>query len=117
MQDQARQLAILHAVTQSLAGTPKGEDLLRHVAWNTLNMLAADVVTIYEYLEAEERFFTPPDIAGLLRAEGAMTTAVGEHDAPVLLVANRKNVYAERSAESSILNHPARQPATGKAPL
>jgi len=59
----------LHHVAQDLVRRPEDAELLRRIAWNTLNILAADVVTIYEYIETERQFVIPPHIAGRLRAE------------------------------------------------
>lgn len=50
MRDEARQRDALHSVTQSLSRIPEDSNLLRRIAWNTLNVLGADVVTIYEYI-------------------------------------------------------------------
>ncbi len=47
MRDQNRQLYTLHSVTQSLSQKTQKNDLLNHIAWNTVNILGADVVTIY----------------------------------------------------------------------
>src|SRR5262249_14647350 len=49
MRARARLLSDLHAVAESLVRAPGDPALLDHIAWNTLNILAADVVTIYEY--------------------------------------------------------------------
>ena len=115
IRDRARQLSTLHSVASSLTSSPEELDLLRHIAWNTLNMLAADVVTIYEYIESEKRFLTPPDLAGRLRAERAMTTEIFENDAPALLVKHGQNAYAERSAMNHTLNNPSRRRLSGKS--
>ncbi len=69
MRDKNRQLGILNSVIQSLVHTLAGEKLLRRIAGNALNILAADVVTIYEYIQTEKKFLLPPEIAGRLKSE------------------------------------------------
>jgi GAF domain-containing protein len=119
MHDRARQLSSLHSVGESLVSSLDNVDLLNDIAWNTLNILAADVVTIYEYIEdkfikLEKRFVTPPTIAGRLRAEKEMITEIDEVDALALLVKSRSKVYAEKSVENRILNNPDRIRSAGK---
>jgi GAF domain-containing protein len=114
MRDHARQLTTLHSVAQSMENAPGTEDLLRHIAWNTLNLLAADVVTIYEYVEAEAKFVTPPQIAGRLLAENKMVTEVGPEDAPIALVKWGQNVFADDSVNHPILENPDRERPPGK---
>lgn len=114
MRDRARHLATLRSITESLSRSPEGSDLLNHIAWNTLNLLSADIVTIYEYTEFEEHFSTPPVIAGKLSAEPFMTTEIKPHDAPARLVQGRKNVYAVRSSRHRIMNDPDRPRPTDK---
>ncbi len=58
-----------------------------------MNLLAADIVTIYEYIEADKRFLTPPDIAGRLKDKGAMFGKVYKGDLPELLVKSGGSSY------------------------
>ena len=111
MRDRTRQLSVLHSIAQSLASTLNEIDLLEYISWNILNVLAADVVTIYEYLEdrrddTQKQILTPPNIAGRLLAEINMTSAVDQTAAPTSLVEHRVNIYAEKSVEDKILNNP-----------
>jgi signal transduction histidine kinase len=111
VREKARQQVSLHSVVQSLISKPEDKNLLRHIAWNTLNMLGADVVTIYEYLGAEKRFLIPPKIAGRLLAEGPMGSEVYEEDAPALLVNKGYSIYSARPVKSRIFNKAARSGA------
>jgi GAF domain-containing protein len=134
VREQARLLANLHSVAESLVNNLQTEDsenpersghanastapndekhgagrLLRHIAGSALNILGADVVTIYEYLESEETFLSDPDRAGRLYHSGTMGTEVGEQDAPSLIVKKCKEegisaYYAPDSAADPILN-------------
>ncbi|NEP09234.1 MAG: GAF domain-containing protein [Symploca sp. SIO2C1] len=99
VRDQARQLAALHSVTQSISQIPENDDLLSHIAWNTLNVLAADVVTIYAYLQTEKQFVTPPAIAGRLKAKEEMETKVHEGQIPFVLIQGGENIYAANALQ------------------
>ena len=90
---------------------PEDTDLLKDIAWNVLNILGADVVTIYEYVELEsdlhKRFNKKRlAIAGRLKFETQMSTEIVEHNAPVTLVKHGQNVYAECAREHRIMNDP-----------
>jgi signal transduction histidine kinase len=97
--DREKLLTTLHSVAQSLAHIPKNKDLLRRIAWDTLNILAADIVTIYEYIQTEKRFITPADRAGRFKAEWKMSTNIQESAVPAKLVSEKDNVY------SSLVKH------------
>ncbi|MEN3335024.1 MAG: hypothetical protein V7641_4389 [Blastocatellia bacterium] len=116
MRDRARQLASLHSIVQSLVSKPDEEELLRHVAWNTLNTLGADIVTIYEYIEPNKRFVTPPAIAGRLKQHEQMHTKIREHDAPALLVKHGDHIYLPHPAKDPIFNKAARSKSAHRRP-
>jgi len=101
VREQARQLAALHSVTQSISQIPENDDLLSHIAWNTLNVLAADVVTIYAYLQTEKQFVTPPAIAGRLKAQEEMGTKIYEGQIPFVLIQGGENIYAANAPEKA----------------
>ncbi|MEM8721243.1 MAG: GAF domain-containing protein [Cyanobacteria bacterium P01_G01_bin.39] len=69
--DKVNQLKTLHSVASSIAHPPDEdiELLLPYIASNVLNVLAADVVTIYEYNQAENKFKQKPYIAGKLKSQ------------------------------------------------
>jgi signal transduction histidine kinase len=108
--ENARRLSILHKLAQSLAHEPEAPNLLQDLAGSIANILAADIVTIYEYNEDEERFPTAPNIAGRLRVSHQLQQAVKEHDAPYLLLKSGENRYAECSKDDSTFCH-----ASGKS--
>ncbi|MEH2226646.1 pentapeptide repeat-containing protein [Nostoc sp.] len=91
IRDEARQLYTLQCITQSL--NQIDSNLLSHIAWNTLNVLAADVVAIYEYIQTERQFLTPPMIAGILMQEEAMESEINENNVPFVLISRETNVY------------------------
>jgi GAF domain-containing protein len=100
MREEARQLATLHCVTQSLSQIES--DLLSHIAWNTLNVLAADVVVIYEYIQTEKQFLTPPSLAGRLMREEAMESDINEQSVPFLLIRDETNAYVTNISNEPI---------------
>jgi signal transduction histidine kinase len=75
MRDQMRQLSSLHKVFHSLVSIEHQEMLLKAIASNTLNILAADVVTIHEYSDTDHSFVGSPETAG-------RTAAAVDPDAP-----------------------------------
>lgn len=102
VQDKARQLAALHSVTQSISQIPENGDLLSYIAWNTLNVLAADVVTIYAYLQSERKFLTPPSIAGWLKVEEKMRGALYKENVPFSLIELEQNIYVSAIPEMGV---------------
>jgi K+-sensing histidine kinase KdpD len=60
----ARQLANLHEISRSLADEADHEYLLESIAGHSLNVLAADLVVIYEYDHAQQLFLSKPATAG-----------------------------------------------------
>lgn len=60
----ARQLANLHDISRSLADEADHENLLESIAGHSLNVLAADLVLIYEYDRAQQLFLSKPATAG-----------------------------------------------------
>ena len=103
MQDQTRQLKTLHSVSESLAQTPEDGSLLNYIAWNILKILGADIVTIFEYIESEKTFVTPPAIAGRLKVH-KKRGKITEESVVFQLVKSNKNIYAERIVEESFFN-------------
>ncbi|GAB1543113.1 hypothetical protein NUACC21_57870 [Scytonema sp. NUACC21] len=105
MRDEIRWKA-LHSITQSLSRVPEVSDVLRRIAWNTLNMLGADVVNIYEYIQTEKKFKTPPTTAGWLKKEQMMRLEIiGEQEVPFLLIKGGENIYAPSLEEKPIFQN------------
>ncbi|WP_143845115.1 GAF domain-containing protein [Nostoc sp. T09] len=106
MRDEARQLAGLYSVTQSLGRIPE-DNLLHRVAWDTLNLLGADVVKVYEYIQTERQFTTPPKTAGRLRQDQKMQDEIIEQNVPFLLLQRGENVYAPQLEKEPIFQNSA----------
>jgi GAF domain-containing protein len=115
MRDRTGQLMAVHRITLSLASMPSDSDLLQLIACNTLDVLAADIVTIYEYKQALNHFVCPPLIAGRLQDKRHVLADVDEYDAPALVVQHGQHVYAEISSANLILNNPAREHPADKS--
>ena len=108
MREKVRQLRNLHSVAESLVSQPDDTDLLRRIAWNALNVFAADVVTIYEYLAFDKQFKPLQDWAGRLIEEGAMKASIHAHDVPVQII-NNEDIYAESVEGHLILDSGVRR--------
>ncbi|HLG14919.1 MAG TPA: GAF domain-containing protein [Blastocatellia bacterium] len=115
MRERARQLASLHSIVQSIVSNPEKKDLLRHIAWNTLNTLAADVVTIHECSGGK---FLAPAVAARLITDEAMLSEVRPQDAPALVASQGRPIYAEESVTHPLLNEDLGSNATdGRQPF
>lgn len=86
VREEVRQLSALHYVTQSF--NEIGSDLVSYIAWNTLNALAADVVIIYEFIQAKRTFQIPPNYAGKLLYPKEMTI-----ESPWRLIEGGNDIY------------------------
>ncbi|CAD5982952.1 Adaptive-response sensory-kinase SasA (plasmid) [Planktothrix agardhii] len=100
--DKANQLMALHSITQSLTQTQDEKDLLKYIASNSLNILAADTVSIYRYIQAEDEFPPPPAIAGRLKFSQEAQAEIDESDVPSKIVKYGKNVYSPEEAYQDI---------------
>ena len=102
--NRARRLANLQQLARSLADDPASKSTLEEIAGAALNILAADIVSVYEYDERENRFlYDRPTIAGRLIEPYGVTPAVGELSAPALLLQGRINIYDEDAVSNPIL--------------
>jgi signal transduction histidine kinase len=92
----ARQLANLHEVARQLADETDTQYLLHSIAGHTRNILAADVVIIYEYDDSQQHFLPNPASAGRLASDihglGAQT---GNYIPSTQILDERENIYAE----------------------
>ena len=92
--DTNSQLLTLHAVANSLiTRSRKGKDLVRYIAWNALNILSADTVTIYNYIQSENQFLVNPSIAGKFSNTEKAQEEIDETDVPFLLIKSCRNVF------------------------
>jgi GAF domain-containing protein len=95
----------LHTVTQSLSRIPEVSNILRRIAWNSLNVLGADVVTIYEYVQNKKQFITPPKKAGRFIEENKMHEKISAENLPFVLIKRGQNVYASQIVKEKIFQN------------
>jgi len=114
----ARALGSLHFVGQFLVSQPKVkvEELLQRIAQNALNVLNADVITVYPYNQQQDVFpLLPPIMEGDLLAETLMMTKIERNDVPSRIIRDiRQNIYAPDVAQHPILCDRARKRPPGK---
>ena len=103
--DRARRLANVREIVQSLVDNPTSTSILDEIAGAILNILAADIVSVYEYDEREKKLLSDrPTTAGrLIEPSLVSSPVVDELSAPVQLLTTRKNVYAEDASSHRIL--------------
>jgi len=114
----ARALDSLHFVGQFLVSQPQVElkELLQRIAQNALNVLNADVITVYLYDQQQDVFpLLPPIMEGQLLAEMRMMTKIERNDVPSRIIRDiRQNIYAPDAAQHPILCDRTRMRPPGK---
>ena len=98
-----RQFIALHAITQTLSNATDQKELINHLAFSLLNIMAADIVTIWEYFEIEERLSIEPYIAGKLINKTLDKKLFATESSLTYFVAKGKNYYAEALADDPLL--------------
>jgi len=94
-----RILNSLHSVDTSIAHmSPDGclSEVLQHIAEQAVNLLTADVVTLYQYDQKRQLFLvegTGPTWAGCLFAEWAMRTQIYADDVPWKIIEQGESRY------------------------
>lgn len=89
----SNQLITLHEVINSLVNRIDEADLVKCIAWNILNILAADTVTIYGYIQSQNCFLPKPALAGKFTNTEKAQETITEDDVPSLLVKLGSNVF------------------------
>jgi hypothetical protein len=107
LRDTENQLTTLNLVFQSLVRSTDSSAVVREIAWSTLNMLASDLVSIYEYHPAEGERLGPPVRAGRLIVSDLVETPDTPEAIPLLnyfdidsKIARKSFVERERIASS-----------------
>jgi GAF domain-containing protein len=104
--NRVRRLANMNHIARSLADHPASPWLLPAIAGVALNIMAADIVSVYEYDEKKAEFLSNnPSTAGRL-IEKALTEAPSfdERSAPTLLLKTRENIFADDAAANETLS-------------
>lgn len=94
LRDKAKQLITLHTVANALAYMPDNDELLEQIAWNVLNVLAADAVTIHKFIEPSNTFDPPPALAGRFRDVKEAKKEVNGYEIPFKLIEHGRNIYS-----------------------
>lgn len=102
MRDRTNQLVTLHEVTQSLTQTPDEQTLLDQIAWSTLNILGADIVTIYEYIESKNKFSGKISTAGKLKSPEKLYIKQSKHYIPFKIINEVSELYVDDVSDDSI---------------
>ncbi|MDZ7360445.1 MAG: GAF domain-containing protein [candidate division KSB1 bacterium] len=115
----ARALDSLHFVGQFLVSQPqvKVEELLRRIAQSALNVLNADVITVYLYDQQQDNFpLLPPLVEGRLLVVGfPMMGQIERNDAPSRIIRDiRQNIYAPDALQHPIFCDRTRVRPPGK---
>jgi signal transduction histidine kinase/CheY-like chemotaxis protein len=110
MQERTLQLKALNELGKSLIKLDENQDLLYYSAWSILNILAADVVTIYAYNADTKEFLIPPSIAGRLHDPENMNNKIFDNDVPALIVNRNEHksyspIYSHDSVRNELLNN------------
>ncbi len=114
----AMALDSLHFVGQFLVSQPqvKVRELLQRIAQSALNVLNADVITVYLYEQQRDDFpLLPPLVEGRLFIETQMMGRIERNDAPSRIVRDiRQNIYAPDATQHPIFCDRTRVRPPGK---
>jgi GAF domain-containing protein len=99
-------LTILHSIGRSLVSELDLSQVLGVISESALEVLEADIVTLYQYFEDEDRFETPPVMTGSFINETPMRDKVHPDDIVVRIVRDGKSHFAEDAREEPLLSGP-----------
>jgi signal transduction histidine kinase/GAF domain-containing protein len=92
--NQARHLLNLNVIARSLVAEPTDPNLLRKIGGNTINILAADTVTIHEYFQ-DGRDFLDAAVVGRLRDPSGEETINRHFSARKLIQENTEGIIVQ----------------------
>lgn len=101
----SNQLITLHEVINSLVNRIDEADLVKCIAWNILNILAADTVTIYGYNQSRNNFLDKPALAGKFKDTKKAQETIKEDDVPYLLIKLGSNVFWGDNSYSDVFGN------------
>jgi GAF domain-containing protein len=99
-------LTTLHNIGRSLVSELDLSQALRMIAESALEVLEADIVTLYQYFEDKDRFETPPVMTGSFINETPMRHKVNPDDIMVRIVRDGKSRFADDVSEEPLLSGP-----------
>jgi signal transduction histidine kinase/GAF domain-containing protein len=100
-QERNRQLTTLHYITKALADVSHGDTLLNRITWDGMNILAADLVTLYEYRQSSNSFDDKPITAGRLCNQPISSPITNDNHILPWLVDQPDNIYLNSIEASS----------------
>lgn len=92
--DSERRQHLLQSVIQSLGAQTDERELLDVIAWGTVNLLAADLVTLFEYDARSNQLGSALALAGRVREPEALGGPREQYHSAYRLVAEDRNIYS-----------------------
>jgi GAF domain-containing protein len=118
LQDRTRALTSLSMIGQSVLGELRLDSVLTQIAQGALDVLKADIVTIYQFDEDRDFFPTPPTMKGRDLKEEYMQTEVRPGDAPWAIVHElHRSCYAENATSNRVMCNRDLKRASGREPF
>jgi GAF domain-containing protein len=99
-------LTTLHGIGRSLVSQLDLSQVLVVISQSALEVLEADIVTLYQYLEDEDRLEAPPVMTGSFINETPMRDKIYPDDIGVRIVRDGKSRFAEDVLEEPLLSGP-----------
>jgi PAS domain S-box-containing protein len=108
--DRAAVLQKLHQIGEQLLSaelSTRGlRRVLRQVARSARSVLGADLVDVYQYVEAEDRYILPPILEGRRLAPKVVKEQIFEDDVAVKVVSSGKPLYTPDAQTDRLLSGP-----------
>jgi len=114
IQEEERRASSLNRITVALSRGLQSDDILNDIAGNSLNMFAADLVTVFEYDLHERTFRKSAGIAGRLYVPRHSVECQSDDSfAPKVIMAGGEDIFENWAAGSAILGPSFTQTARG----
>jgi len=99
-------LTTLHNIGRYLVSKLDLSQVLEVISQSALEVLEADIVTLYQYFEDEDRLGAPPVMTGSFIDDKPMRDKIFSDDAGVRIVRDGKSHFAEDAREEPLLSGP-----------
>lgn len=118
LRDRNRALTSLSMIGESVVGELELDLLLTQIVQGAVDVLKADIVTIYQYYQDRDEFVTPPTMKGKDIKLSFMQSSVAERDAPSVIVRQlRRSRYASDARNDEVMCNRASARAVGRVPF
>jgi GAF domain-containing protein len=118
LRDRNRALTSLSMIGESVVGELELDALLTQIAQGAVDVLKADIVTIYQYYQDRDEFVTPPTMKGKDIKLSFMQSAVADVDAPSVIVRKlRRSRYAADARQDEVMCNRGVGRAAGRQPF